>query len=211
MILVVGLIILVAAVIAGVAGVLSNGGGDHALTHGFAVFGYHVTGSTGMLFLFGIVVGVIGLFGLMLLLGGARRTARRGRAGRRRLQQSRRETAVVSQERDDLIGQREAARADAASAQGNGSSPADTSPADTSPADTASAPRNGSPPADRHPGPDEGRRNWLQMFGRRPAPQQAPAPRQQAPAPRQPPATDQESLNGQPAPDVPAGASAPAK
>ena len=118
MILVVGLIILVAAVIAGVAGVLSNGGSDHTLTHGFAVFGYHVTGSTGMLFLFGIVVGVIGLFGLMLLLGGARRTARRGRAGRRRLQQSRRETAVVSQERDDLIGQREAARADTASAQG---------------------------------------------------------------------------------------------
>jgi len=199
MILVVGLIILVAAVIIGVAGVLGNGGSDHALTHGFAVFGTHVTGSTGTLFLSGIVVGIAGLFGLILLLGGARRTARRGRAGRRKLQQSRRETAAVSQERDDLIGQREAARADTASAQGNG-----TSPADTSPADTASAPRNGSPPADRHPGPDEGRRNWLQMFGRRPAPRQAPAPRPSA-------ATDQESLNGQPAPDVPAGASAPAK
>jgi len=200
MILVVGLIILVAAVIAGVAGVLSNGGSDHTLTHGFAVFGYHVTGSTGMLFLFGIVVGVIGLFGLMLLLGGARRTARRGRAGRRRLQQSRRETAVVSQERDDLIGQREAARADAASAQGNGSSPADKASAQgkgSPAADTASAHGNGSPPADRHPSPDDGRRSWGQMFGRRPAPRQAPA-------------ADQESLNGQPAPDVPA-ASAPAK
>src|ERR1700676_2026106 len=139
MILVLGLIILVAAVIVGVAGVLSNGGSDHALTHGFAVFGYHVTGSTGTLFLGGIVVGVIGLFGLILLLGGARRTARRGRAGRRRLQQSRRETAIVSQERDDLIGQREAARADTASAEGNGSSPADTASA---------APRNGSSPAD---------------------------------------------------------------
>jgi hypothetical protein len=194
MILVVGLIILVAAVIVGVAGVLGNGGSDHGLTHGFAVFGYHVTGSTGTLFLGGIVVGVIGLFGLILLLGGARRTARRGRAGRRRLQQSRRETAVVSQERDDLIGQREAARADTASAQGNGSSPVDT----------ASAPRNGSPPADRHLSPDDGRRSWRQMFGQRPAPQQTPAPGPTA-------ATDQEPLNGQPAPDVPAGASAPAK
>jgi hypothetical protein len=207
MILVVGLIILVAAVIVGVAGVLGNGGSDHGLTHGFAVFGYHVTGSTGTLFLGGIVVGVIGLFGLILLLGGARRTARRGRAGRRRLQQSRRETAIVSQERDDLIDQREAARADTATAQGNGSSPADTATAPrngSSPADTASVPGNGSPPADRHPGPDDGRRSWLQTFGRRLAPRQAAAPRPAA-------AADQESLNGQPAPDVPAGASAPAK
>jgi hypothetical protein len=207
MILVVGLIILVAAVIVGVAGVLGNGGSDHGLTHGFAVFGYHVTGSTGTLFLGGIVVGVIGLLGLILLLGGARRTARRGRAGRRRLQQSRRETAIVSQERDDLIDQREAARADTATAQGNGSSPADTATAPrngSSPADTASVPGNGSPPADRHPGPDDGRRSWLQTFGRRLAPRQAAAPRPAA-------AADQESLNGQPAPDVPAGASAPAK
>ncbi len=207
MILVVGLIILVAAVIIGVAGVLGNGGSDHALTHGFSVFGTHVTGSTGTLFLSGIVVGVAGLFGLILLLGGARRTARRGRAGRRKLQQSRRETAAVSQERDDLIGQREAARADRAGAQGNGSSPADTAGAqgnDSSPADTASAQGNDSSPADRHLGPDDGRRSWLQMFGRRPAPRQAPVPRPTA-------ATDEESLNGQPAPDVPAGASAPAQ
>jgi hypothetical protein len=194
MILVVGLIILVAAVIIGVAGVLGNGGSDHALTHGFAVFGTHVTGSTGTLFLSGIAVGVAGLFGLILLLGGARRTARRGRAGRRKLQQSRRETAAVSQERDDLIGQREAARADRAGALVN----------DSSPADTAGAQGNDSSPADRHLGPDDGRRSWLQMFGRRPAPRQAPVPRPTA-------ATDEESLNGQPAPDVPAGASAPAQ
>ena len=57
MIVIIGLVILVAAVIAGVAGVLANSGSGHALTHGFAVFGYHVTGSTGTLFLYGIVVG----------------------------------------------------------------------------------------------------------------------------------------------------------
>ena len=57
MIVILGLIILVAAVVVGVTGVLSNGGSGHALTHGFAVFGYHVTGSTGTLFLYGIVVG----------------------------------------------------------------------------------------------------------------------------------------------------------
>ena len=49
--LVVGLVILIAAVVVGVAGVLANIGGAHVLTGHFAVFGYHVTGSTGVLFL----------------------------------------------------------------------------------------------------------------------------------------------------------------
>ena len=50
MIIMIGLVILIAAVVAGTAGVLSNSGSGHALTHPFAVFGYHVTGSTGTLF-----------------------------------------------------------------------------------------------------------------------------------------------------------------
>ena len=128
MIIVLGLVILVAAVIAGVAGVLANGGHAHAVTH-FAVFGYHVTGSTGTLFLYGIVVGALALAGLSLLLAGARRTSRRGRDARRGLAQSRRETAAVSADRDDLIGQRDTARAYTASTLGgdgtarNGSDP----------------------------------------------------------------------------------------
>jgi hypothetical protein len=134
MIVVLGLIILVAAVVVGVAGVLTNSGGGHALTHGFAVFGYHVTGSTGTLFLYGLVVGAIGLLGLILLLAGARRTSRRGREARRGLRQSRRETAAASKDRDDLIGQRDTARAETRASQaatrptgeppGDGSAPA---------------------------------------------------------------------------------------
>jgi hypothetical protein len=54
----------------------SNGGSGHALTHGFAVSGYHVTGSTGTLFLYGIVVGAIAVPGLSLLLAGAHRSLR---------------------------------------------------------------------------------------------------------------------------------------
>jgi hypothetical protein len=119
MIIIIGLVILVAAVVAGVAGVLSNSGSGHPLTHHFAVFGYHVTGSTGTVFLYGIVVGALGLLGLSLLLAGARRTSRRGREARRGLRRSRRETAAVSQDRDDLIGQRETARAYTASTLGN--------------------------------------------------------------------------------------------
>jgi hypothetical protein len=76
---VLGLIILVAAVVVGVAGVFDNVGSGHAVTHGFSLFGYHLTGSTGALFLYGIVVGAAGMLGLALLLAGARRTSRRGR------------------------------------------------------------------------------------------------------------------------------------
>ena len=112
MIIIIGLVFLIAAVVVGVAGVLSNGGSGHALTHPFAVFGYHVTGSTGALFLYGIVVGAVALAGLSLLLAGARRTSRRGR-------EARRETAAVSQDRDNLIDQRETARAYTASTLGN--------------------------------------------------------------------------------------------
>ena len=122
MLVVVGLILLIAAVVAGVAGVLANTGAAHALTHGFAVFGYHVTGSTGTLFLYGIVVGAIAVFGLSLLLTGARRTSRRGQAARRGLRQARQETAAAVAARDDLIDQRETARSE------NPKRPADDSP-----------------------------------------------------------------------------------
>jgi hypothetical protein len=118
--LVVGLIILVAAVIVGVAGVLANAGDSHALTSGFSVFGYHVTGSTGALFLHGIAVGAVAVLGLSLLLGAARRSSRRGRAARRGLKQSRLEATALKHDRDDLVGQRDAARADPASAVGTG-------------------------------------------------------------------------------------------
>ena len=107
MIIIFGLAVLLAAVIVGLTGVLSNSGDGHALTDGFAVFGYHVTGSTGTLFLYGIVVGAVGLIGLSLLLAGARRTSRRGRIARHDLTESRRETADAYQDRDRLAEQRE--------------------------------------------------------------------------------------------------------
>jgi hypothetical protein len=165
-----------------VAGVLGNGGGAPGLAHGFSVLGYHVT-SSGTRFLYGIAVGAITLFGLWLLLTGARRTSRRGSAARRGLRQSRRETAqsrqetaAVSKDRDNLIGQRDTARAYTASTLGDHASP-------------------GSP----QPRPDTDHRSRPRLFGRRrAAPQAATA--------------DPEPLTGQgtPAPDVPAGASAPA-
>ena len=158
MIIIIGLVILV-AVVAGVAGILSNSGSGHALTHHFAVFGYHVTGSTGTLFLYGIVVGALGLLGLSLLLAGARRTSRRGSEARRGLTQSRRETAAVTEDRDDLLGQRETARAYTASTLGN--SPGDGGLAVTQPG-----------------GDGGGRRAKRHLFGHRSSSPQAAAPAQ---------------------------------
>jgi hypothetical protein len=60
MLVIVGLIVLLAAAI---GGVLSSAGAGHPLTD-FTVFGYHLTGSTGTLFLFGIAVGAVASLGL---------------------------------------------------------------------------------------------------------------------------------------------------
>jgi hypothetical protein len=181
--IIIGLIILVAAIVAGVAGILGNGD-MHGLAHGFSVAGYHVT-SSGTVFLYGIAVGAAALFGLWLLLAGVARTSRRGRAARRGLRQSRRETAAsrqetaaVSKDRDELIGQRDTARAYTASTLGDGAPSG-----------------NGAPPAGRNPSPDDSRRSRPRLFGRRAAS-------------RQPVTVPAEVQAGRPATDVPAGAPA---
>ena len=111
MIVIVGLVVLLVAVIVGFTGVLTNAGAAHPLTENFAVFGYHVTGSTGTLFLFGIVVGAVAMLGLSVLLAGARRTAGRGRDARHELKRSQRETAFLNQERDQRLEHQQAGAA----------------------------------------------------------------------------------------------------
>ena len=111
MIVSVGLVVLLAAVIVGFTGVLTNAGPAHPLTENFSVFGYHVTGSTGTLFLFGIVVGAVAMLGLCVLLAGARRTAGRGRDARHELKRSQRETAFLNQERDQRLEHQQAGAA----------------------------------------------------------------------------------------------------
>ena len=96
MIVIVGLVV----VIVGFTGLLTNA---NPLPENFAVFGYHVTGSTGSLFLFGIVVGAVAMLGLSVLLAGARRTAGRGRDSRHELKRSQRETAFLNQEREQRL------------------------------------------------------------------------------------------------------------
>jgi uncharacterized membrane protein len=92
-----GLIVLLVAAIIAIVGVLSNAGAAHSLTD-FSVFGYHLTGSTGTLFLFGIAVGAVASLGLCLLLAGAQRTASRAADDRRRAARLHRETAFINRD-----------------------------------------------------------------------------------------------------------------
>lgn len=94
MIIFLGLVVLLAAVIVAVAGVLGNAGSAHALNGDFSVFGYYVTGSTGTLFLYGLVVGAAGMAGLGLLLAGVQRNARRARVARLELRRTREAAAA---------------------------------------------------------------------------------------------------------------------
>jgi hypothetical protein len=73
MLVIVKLIVLLAAAIVAIVGVPSNAGAGHPLTD-FSVFGFHLTGSTGTLFLFGIAVGAVASLSLCLLVTGTRPT-----------------------------------------------------------------------------------------------------------------------------------------
>ncbi|WP_433624018.1 hypothetical protein [Nocardia sp. CA-120079] len=94
MIIIIGLVVLIGAVIIGVAGVAANTGEVRTSSSDFGVFDYHFTASAGELFLYGIAIGAIGMLGLSLLLAGVWRSSRRNSATRRDLRQSRRELAA---------------------------------------------------------------------------------------------------------------------
>ncbi|WP_405496671.1 hypothetical protein [Nocardia sp. NBC_00511] len=98
MFIIIGLIALLGAVAVGVAAVQANSGSSHAVPNGFTVFDHNYGGSTGLLFAYGILVGVIGTCGLILLLAGTWTTSRRGMVARRELRHSRREMAAARKE-----------------------------------------------------------------------------------------------------------------
>lgn len=73
--LVVGLLLLAAAVTVGAAGVAANTGSEHQLPGGFTIFGYHLHGSAGRLYLAGLVIGAVVMLGFMMVADGLRRNA----------------------------------------------------------------------------------------------------------------------------------------
>lgn len=88
---VLGLLLLLAALVVGLVGVLTNLGGQ-----GFTIFGFPVGGASGWLFLFGIVVGAVGMLGLAMIRG----AAVRGRRSRRELKRTRREAESLRKEHE---------------------------------------------------------------------------------------------------------------
>lgn len=105
-----GLLILAAAGVVGVAGVLGNDGAQHDLARSFELLGYEFTGSSGVLFLIGVVVGVIGALGLAMVLSGLRHRARRRLDQRRARKEVKGQTKALEQERNELAEALEAER-----------------------------------------------------------------------------------------------------
>jgi len=105
MIVVIGLLVLIAAAGVAVAGTAANSGGAHPLGDSFVIFGQSLTGfSVGQVFLFGIVVGVVGMLGLAMLFGTFNRRLA-SRRSRRALKGSRRESAALRADRERLTQQ----------------------------------------------------------------------------------------------------------
>lgn len=99
---IIGVLVLVAAVIVGVAAYATNSGSTDALQN-FSFLGYDIEGTTGSLFLWGMAVGAVALLGLAMVLAGARGSARRTRVARRELKQSRREAKAASRASNQLV------------------------------------------------------------------------------------------------------------
>ncbi len=108
--IVLGLLLLVAAVVLALVGVLSNLGSSHLLGSNFEVLGYHITGSSGRLLLYGVILGAAGMLGLNLLLAGLGRGIKRRVSTRRQLKADRKENERLAHERDELSEQLEQER-----------------------------------------------------------------------------------------------------
>ena len=125
---IVGFLILLVAIAVGLSGVLANSGSEHLLGQDFSVLGLQLSGlTTGQLFLYGIIIGVLGMLGLSLLLGVfnkrlASRRARRALKGSQKESQSlRTDRDRLTQQLDDELAER--ARAQSADAPGTPGSP----------------------------------------------------------------------------------------
>jgi uncharacterized membrane protein len=119
---VIGLILLVLAAIVAVVGVVTNIGSAAVMTGGFTIFGFPVGGHTGWLFLFGVIVGAVGLFGLGMMV----RSVAWHRSRRRELKGTRREAKDLRKREEKLSSELEKERAErerleAASGPGTGS------------------------------------------------------------------------------------------
>ncbi len=160
MVVLVGLLFLIVSALVTVAAVMTNGGGGHPVGGAFTVFGQHMTGlSTGQLFLYGVVVGVIGMLGLSMLMGAfTRRLASSG--ARRELRGSRLETTAARADSDRLARQLDDERTERAEAETPAPAPSSSEPLSTRPGQTT-APLEQRPTSDPAPSAHLGIRQRL--------------------------------------------------
>jgi membrane protein implicated in regulation of membrane protease activity len=104
-VVIVGLLVLLGAIGVGLSGVLANSGSEHLLGQDFNVLGLHLSGlTTGQLFLYGVIIGVVGMLGLSLLLGVFNKRVA-SRRSRRALKGSQKESQALRTDRDRLTQQ----------------------------------------------------------------------------------------------------------
>lgn len=119
-----GLLVLLAAAGVAASGVASNWGPEHLLGQDFSVLGLHLGGlSTGQLFLYGIIVGVVAMLGLSMLAGIFNRRLA-SRRSRRELKGSRRETDALRTDRDRLTQQLDDEHAESTRLEAEATAPA---------------------------------------------------------------------------------------
>lgn len=110
MILIIGLSVFGIAALLAVLGVAGNDGSAHSVSSDFALFGQHITGlSTGQLFLFGIIVGLVAALGVNILRGFFIRSLA-NRDLQKELKKSRAETETLKSDLDRLQKEVEAQR-----------------------------------------------------------------------------------------------------
>ncbi|MCX4092601.1 hypothetical protein [Nocardia sp. alder85J] len=98
MIILIGLILLIAAIVVGASAIAANNDQAHMLTGHFTIFDHAFSGSQGQLFAAGAGVGAVAMLGLVLLLGGAFGTSRKHAQTRRELRKSRREMTAAQRD-----------------------------------------------------------------------------------------------------------------
>jgi hypothetical protein len=141
-----GMLLLTAAVVVALGTVLGNLGSDHLLDDDFAILGYHVDGTAGELFGYGVLTGMMAALGLYLVIVGALRGAQQRAATRRALEQARQQQESLQQQRDRLAARLDHERGDTRAVKER--------PATPTPARASSPPARASSPVARGSAPE---------------------------------------------------------
>lgn len=97
----IGFLIVVAAIVVTSVTGLANSGSDH-IVNDFTIMGWTVEGSSGRIFIYGVIVGAMGALGLALMFNAVGRALGARRANRKALKEERSRAQEAQEERDRL-------------------------------------------------------------------------------------------------------------